>query len=72
VPIRQYLSDDRSFEPHELEVMNEALAAALAKLGLKDRDDPLVEIVARRIVFAGLAGERDPIKLTEIGASGRD
>jgi hypothetical protein len=72
VPIRQYLSDNRSFEPHDVEAMNEALAAALAKLGLKDRNDALVEMVARRIVLAALAGERDPIKLTEIGARERD
>jgi hypothetical protein len=32
----------------------------------------MTEIVARRIITAALAGERDPIKLTEIGAGRRD
>jgi hypothetical protein len=49
-------------------VMNTAFSAALTKLGLKDRHDPLVEIVGRRIVQAVLDGERDPARLAEIGA----
>jgi hypothetical protein len=52
--------------------MNAAFSAALTKLGLTDRHDPLVEIVGRRIVHAVLDDERDPIRLTEIGAGGRE
>ena len=33
---------------------------------------PMIETVARRIVRAALAGERNVFKLTEIGAGGRD
>jgi hypothetical protein len=29
-------------------------------------------MVARRIIRAALAGERDPIRLSEIGAGGRE
>lgn len=72
VPIRQYLDDKRSFGPDDLKVMGDALTAALAKLGLNDRSDPLVEMVARRIIRAALDGERDLIRLSEIGAGGRD
>jgi hypothetical protein len=32
----------------------------------------LVEQVARRIIGAALTGERDPIRLAEIGAGGRE
>ena len=72
MPIREYLRDNRSFEPNDLKVMGDALTAALAKLGLKDRSDPMVEMVARRIIRAALAGERSVITLTEIGAGGRE
>jgi hypothetical protein len=72
MPIRQYLSDNRSFDPEQLDALTRAFTAALAKLGLKDRDDPMVETVARRIIVAALDGERDPIRLTEIGAGDRD
>jgi hypothetical protein len=48
------------------------LSAALNKLGLNDRNDPMVEIVARRIIRAAMAGERDLAKLTEIGVGGRE
>jgi hypothetical protein len=70
--IRQYLSDNRSFNPEELDALNSAFAAALAKLGLNDRGDPMVATVARRIILAALTGERNVTKLTEIGAGFRD
>lgn len=72
MPIREYLRDNRAFEPNDLKVMGDALTAALAKLGLKDRSDPMVEMVARRIIRAAMAGERSVIRLTEIGAGGRE
>ena len=66
VPIRQYLGDNRWFSPEDLGAMGKAFTTALGKLGLNDRSDPLVEMVARRIVRAAMSGERDPIKLYEI------
>jgi hypothetical protein len=72
MPIRSFLGNDASFDPDDLKVMGEAFSAALAKLSLYDRNDALVEEVARRIIRAALAGERDPIRLTEIGAGGHD
>lgn len=72
MPIRRFLGDNRLFEPDDLKVMGDAFTAALAKLGLNDRNDPMVETVARRIIRAAMAGERSVIKLTEIGAGGRE
>ena len=72
MPIRQFLREDRAFGLEDLDAMGEAFTAALAKLGLHDLKDPLTEIIARRIIIAALAGERNVIKLTEIGAGGRD
>jgi len=42
--------------------MGAALTGALTKLGLKNRN----------ALWAALAGERNPTKLTEIGAGGRE
>jgi hypothetical protein len=71
VPIREYLGTDNPFAVDDLRGIGEAFTAALNKLGLHDRSDPMVEIVARRIIRASMAGERNPIKLTEIGVGGR-
>ena len=72
MPIRQYVGTDSPFAAEDLERIGEAFSAALNKLGLNDRSDPVVEIVARRIIRAAMAGERDPIKLTQIGTEGRE
>jgi hypothetical protein len=71
VPIRPYVGDSRAFSPEDLDAIGKVFASALAKLGLNDHKDPMVEVVARRILAAAVKGERDPIKLTEIGAGGR-
>jgi hypothetical protein len=52
--------------------MGKAFAAALAKFGLRDLKDPMTEMIARRIIRAALAGERNVIRLTELGAGGRE
>jgi hypothetical protein len=72
MPIREFVGRDAAFGPDDLKAMGDAFTGALNKLGLNDRKDPMVELVARRIVRAALAGERDPIKLCEIGAGGRE
>ena len=69
MPIRQYLGTDSSFGADDLKGIGEAFSAALHKLDLKDRSDPMVEMVARRIIHAAMAGERDIIRLTEIGTA---
>ncbi|MBV9127293.1 MAG: hypothetical protein JO117_04325 [Verrucomicrobia bacterium] len=70
MPIRQYLGTDGSFGPGDLKEIGQASSAALNKLGLQDRSNPMVEIVARRIIRAAMAGERNPENLTEIGIAG--
>ena len=72
MPIRQFFGSDVAFGPDDLKAMGEAFSCALTKLRLYDRKDPIVELVARRIVRAALAGERDPIKLCEIAVEGSD
>ena len=54
-----------SFGPEEIEVMSAAYEGALVDLKLKDRDDPITELIASTIVTVTSTGERDPIKLKE-------
>lgn len=70
MPLSRYLRDDTVFTPEDLKVIGTAFSQALAELGLKDRNDPMVETVARRIIRAALNGERDPEKLCKIGTTG--
>jgi hypothetical protein len=68
MPIREFLGDKNSFGPEDLDLMGKALTAALARLGLNDLKDPMTEMVARRIITAVRAGERNVTRLTAIGA----
>lgn len=72
MPIRQYLGGDSTFGPDDLNGIGQAFTAALNRLGLHDRSDPMVEMIARRIIRAAMAGERNPEKLTKIGTGGRE
>ena len=70
MPIRRYLGAESPFGVEDLQVIGEAFSATLNKLGLHDRSDPMVEMVARRIIRAAMAGERNSTKLVEIGTGG--
>ncbi len=72
MPIHEFIKDDRAFGPDDLKTIGDAFSAALVKLGLRDLKDPMTEMVARRIIRAALAGERNPIKLIEIGTDGSE
>jgi hypothetical protein len=49
-----------SFGPNEIEVMKVAYEAALAEVGVANRDDPITELIAKSIVNVTASGERDP------------
>ena len=65
MPIRQWVGD-ASFDPDEIDLLNEAFNDCLVSLGLTDRTDPLAEIVARKIIEVARQGERDPKRLCEL------
>lgn len=50
--------------PEEIQRLNEAYTFALRSLNLVDRDDPLSEIVARRVIEIG-ATVHDPAEIAE-------
>jgi hypothetical protein len=51
---------DHAFDPEMVAVMASAFEAALRKLELTNRADPVTEIVARKIIELAQQGERDP------------
>ena len=54
------------FDPEEVKAIVAAYETALAKLGLKDRSDPMAEIVAKKTVEFAKGGERHPVRLSEL------
>jgi hypothetical protein len=63
VPIRPFLDRDDSFGPEDIAKMSAAFEAALGKLGLVDRSDPVAMAVAKLIIEFAKVGERDPERL---------
>jgi hypothetical protein len=59
MPLTPYLSE-AAFDPQAVEVMNSAFVALCNTLQLTNREDPMTEIVARKVIDIGRTGERDP------------
>lgn len=68
MPIYRLLQNS-AFTPEHIQAMGTAFERALVELGLVNRDDPLAEIVAKRIVEAAQRGERDPARLGEMAVA---
>ena len=64
MPIRRLLKDAK-FEPDEVAVLTRAFELALSALYLVDRDDPVCEIVARKVIEIGTNGIHDPREIAE-------
>jgi len=63
VPIGAILKNDHSFGPEDVAHLTAAFEAALTRLGLTDRKDPVATTVAKAIIQLARDGERDPEKL---------
>jgi hypothetical protein len=48
------------FDPEQIGVMATAFEKVIADLNLKDRDDPIVTMVAKLVIEVVRNGERDP------------
>ena len=59
------LLQNAGFEPEMIEVMSAAFEQACRKLGLSETDDPLREMVARKIIECAQTGERDQARLRD-------
>ncbi len=53
----------------ETEVLNRALAYTLRKIGLVDRNDPITEMIARKVIEIGHTGIHDPVQISKIAVS---
>jgi hypothetical protein len=65
VPIRALIENDSAFGPEDIANLAVAFDAALSKLGLVDRKDPMTMTVAKLIIELAKNGERDPKKLCD-------
>jgi len=60
--------------PEDISRLAAAYEATLQALGLADRNDPITELVARKIIEIGQTGVRDPqqisrLAVTDLGAA---
>jgi hypothetical protein len=58
MPICRLLRD-RSFEPDEVSRLTAAYEQALRGIGLVDRDDPIADMVAKKVIDVAQSGVRD-------------
>ena len=66
MPIRPLLEGERAvFGPEEIMGITAAFEDALKELGLVDRKDPVVLLVARTTIDVAKKGERDPKRLSD-------
>lgn len=59
MPINRLLKNGK-FSAEEVAVLNRAFVLALRELRLVDRADPLTDVVAEKIIEAGMTGSGDP------------
>lgn len=62
MPILRHLQEE-SFGPDEIKVLTAAYEAALELLRLKDRTDPVCELIAEKIIKVYRLGETDPARI---------
>jgi hypothetical protein len=52
--------------PEEISRLTTAFEQTLRTMGLVDRNDPVVEMVAKRIIEVGQTGVRDPAEISAL------
>jgi hypothetical protein len=65
MPIDRFLSDS-DLSPEQRHVLTLAFDQTLRKLNLVDRDDPVSEIVARKIIEINATGVTNAVAISEI------
>jgi hypothetical protein len=64
MPINRLLAGS-SLGPEEIGRLNDAYERTLRAMHLVDRNDPLAEIVAKKVIEVGLNGTRDPTQIAK-------
>jgi hypothetical protein len=65
MPIARLLAD-ANFTPEQRHVLELAFSQALSKLNLVDRNDPICDIVARKVIEIASSGVTDAIAIAEM------
>ena len=55
-----------TFGPEEIERLVTAYEETLRALGLKDRSDPVTQVVAEKIIAVGRLGIEDPAEISKV------
>jgi hypothetical protein len=66
MPIHRLLQKKKSTEPEEVSRLTTAYEQALRGIGLVDRDDPLSEMVAKKVIEIAKSGVRDPADIAAL------
>jgi hypothetical protein len=67
MPIKKFLKDKHT--PREVQLLNTAFEQALNLLGVVDRDDPLCDLVARKVIEVGTTGISEPREIAEVAVA---
>jgi hypothetical protein len=65
MPIYRLL-ERAAFEPERIAMMSSVFEDVLQTLGLVDRTDPVVDMVAKKIIELAQTGVRDPARLQQL------
>jgi hypothetical protein len=68
MPINRLLKDSK-LTPEQIERLNKAYTFTLHSLSLVDRNDPLTELVARKVIEIG-ATVHDPAEIAKVALKG--
>ena len=63
MPIHRLLQN-KPMGPEEIRCLTTAYEQALRTIGLVDRNDPLAEMIAKKIIEIGQTGVRDPADIS--------
>jgi hypothetical protein len=67
MPINRLFRDGK-IKAEDVERLNRAFTFALSALSLVDRNDPICEIVARKVIEIDAAGNHDPEEIATLAA----
>jgi hypothetical protein len=65
MPINRLLAQS-SLGPEEIRLLNEAYEQTLRALNLVDRNDPLTEIIAKKIIEISQTITNDPVQISKL------
>jgi len=67
MPINRLFREGK-VKPQDVERLNRAFAFTLQSLHLVDRNDPICDIVARKVIDIDTAGTHDPREIAKLAA----